>query len=347
MHTLTLTPPAHPVPVTKILIGNDVSTKLKTVIKTDSFDRIVLLYDSGIESIAKRIEHSIGTCILLPVSSGDSSKSLAEVERLTALMLDAGCTRKTLLVCIGGGMITDLGGFLASVFMRGIPCVLVPTSLLGMVDAAIGGKTAVNAGGRKNMLGTITHPMCVIVDLALLKDLPAAQFSEGLVEIIKIAAMVDRPFFEWLEENMQSVLKRKEPEISECVTRAIEAKVRIVENDDHDRDERLLLNFGHTIGHAVEALSLYTLSHGAAVSIGMIAEMTALQSKDLKRVSALLEAIHMPLTIPEFLTRDALWNVMKTDKKNEGGAVRCAVPVSIGEGAVHTITSEQFSVLFS
>ncbi len=346
VHTLTLTPPARERKPTKIVIGESLIDDLASALKTESFDRVVLLYDKGIEAIAQRIQKSLPSCISIPVPPGDASKSLQEVERITALMLDAGCTRNTLLICSGGGMLTDLGGFVAGVFMRGIACVLVPTSLLAVCDAAIGGKTAVNAGGRKNMIGTLSHPESVMIDLELLKKLPQAQFSEGLVEVIKIAAMVDAPFFSWLEENIGEVMKRTSTELSECVSRAIEAKVRIVEQDEHDRDTRLLLNFGHTIGHAVEALSRYKLSHGAAVSIGMIAEMKTLQSKDLKRVSDLLQAIAMPLSILDSMSADALWAVMLSDKKNENGAVRCAVPISIGEGAVKTLTGEQFLTLF-
>lgn len=354
MHTFTLNPPARERKPTNIMIGEGLVelpqggiSSLSTLLNTDTFDRIVLLYDQGIEAIAKKLEQSIGSSLMLPVARTDASKSLAEVERLTTLMLNAGCTRNTLLVCIGGGMITDLGGFLASIFMRGIPCILIPTSLLAMVDAAIGGKTAVNAGGRKNMLGRLTHPMSVIIDPALLNDLPDQQFFEGLVEVIKIAAMVDGPFFAWIESSIQKVLAREPQTVEECITRAIQAKIRIVEADDYDRDVRLLLNFGHTVGHAVEALSQYKLSHGAAVSIGMAAEMAMSHAKDAARILALLEAVHMPVRIPQSMNASALWTVMQTDKKSEHGAVRIATPVRLGEGAVTSVKQDQFLTLFA
>ncbi len=353
MHTLTLTPPVHEKKSTTIVIGEGLvetprwGVLMPSGYKVESFDRIVVLYDRGIEPIAIRLQQSIGESLLLPVESTDTSKSLKELERLTAQMLDAGCTRNTLLVCIGGGMITDLGGFLASIFMRGISCILIPTSLLAMVDAAIGGKTAVNAGGRKNMIGTLTHPMSVIVDPTLLKNLPDQQFFEGLVEVIKIAAMVDGPFFHWLESSMQKVLARDSLALDECITRAIQAKIRIVEADDFDRDVRLLLNFGHTVGHAVEALSQYKLSHGQSVSIGMAGEMAMSHAKDAARILALLEAVHMPVGIPDSMHANALWTLMQTDKKSEHGAVRIATPVRLGEGAVTSVTQDQFLTLFA
>lgn len=347
MRTLTLTPPVRSPSQTKILIGRGAGSAIPRETKLGAYDRIACVYDKSVASIARDIAGTLGECTMLPVESGDASKSLTEADRLAMRMLDAGCTKHSLLVCIGGGMVSDLGGFLASVFMRGIPCVLVPTSFLAMVDAAIGGKTAVNAGGRKNMIGSIAHPVCVAIDPVYLHGLAAPQIAEGMVEVIKIAAMVDRPFFEWLESSVSRILGGDAALLEECIVRAIEAKVRIVEQDDHDRDARLLLNFGHTVGHAVEALSRYELSHGAAVSIGMVAEMKALGSKGLERVSAVLKAIGTPLSLPPSMSMNALWEVMLSDKKNEKGTIRCAVPVRIGEGAVHSLSSDQFLTLFS
>lgn len=346
MHTLTLTPPAHKDKKTTIQIGRGMLQS--ELLKRSYAGHIVILYDEGVAAIARTVSAFLDSPTLIPVKSGDASKSLAEAERIVSSMLDAGCTRDALLVCIGGGMLTDLGGFVASIFMRGIPCVLIPTSMLGMVDAAIGGKTAVNVGGRKNMIGTVTHPESVLIDTALLDDLPPERFSEGLVEVIKIAAILDLPFFEWLEKNMQDILKKNHEIISECVLRAVQAKVHIVERDDSDRDARLLLNFGHTVGHAVEALSHYELSHGAAVSIGLLSEMR-LQADpaNTNRVRALLEAIAMPLLIPKKFSADALWSVMLSDKKNESGVVKVAVPKRLGEGKIHTLSRPAFDALFS
>lgn len=347
MHHITLTPPAHPPSSTDILVDAGVLADIASHTKSSGYDRVVLLADAGIRPIVDQIAAALPGVLRIDVKSGDASKSLAETERITGRMLDAGCTRNTLMVCVGGGMLTDLGGFVASVFMRGIHCVLVPTTLLGMADAAIGGKTAVNAAGRKNMIGTITHPRMVIADTGLLQGLPEPQLCEGLVEIIKIAAITDRPFFEWLEENIAGILKRDKNMIDDCVVRSIEAKVKIVEADTHDRDVRLLLNFGHTVGHAIEALSNYTMSHGNAVSIGMVAEMKLTGMKEADRVIALLKAVKAPIDVPKGSDAKKLWETMQNDKKNERGAVRMAVPVHLGEGAVHELTEKKFLTLFS
>lgn len=341
MHTVTLTPPARSSPGTSILIGPGALSAAGTYGKGS--ERVVMVFDEGIRYIAEKI--AIQDCIRISVKSGDASKSLTEVDRIVCLMLDAGCTRNTLLLCVGGGMITDLGGFVANVFMRGIQCVLVPTTLLAMVDAAIGGKTAVNAGSKKNMIGTIKHPVSVLIDTELLKALPDAQLAEGLAEVIKIAAMLDRPFFEWLERVMPQLLEREPGSLEECLLRSVSAKVKVVQADEHDRLERLLLNFGHTVGHAVEALSAYKISHGNCVSIGMAAEMKLAGFSDRDRITELCRRVGLPLEIPATMTLPDLWSIMQSDKKNENGTVKIAVPERLGEGSVQTLLQENFFTL--
>lgn len=346
MQTLTLIPPARPSKSTQILIGDGAIKKLSSLIG-DGYDRTLVLADEGIASIADGMCASLHNPVRIDIPKGDGSKSLAEADRIVGKMLKARCTRRTMLVCIGGGMLTDLGGFVASVFMRGIPSVLVPTTLLGMVDASIGGKNGVNAGSRKNMIGTVTHPAAVVIEMDLLKTLPEAQLKEGLVEVIKIAAMLDLPFFEWLEQNIGKILLRDVVVLEQCVARAVQAKVRVVEADEHDREERLLLNFGHTVGHAVEALSQYAVSHGAAVAIGMTAEMAMGETKEAPRVSALLRTLNIALSIPASMKPAEIWALMQSDKKNEGGEIRIAVPSNLGEGKVLSLREKEFQQLFS
>ncbi len=350
---IRLTPPARQHRATDIVIGSDILVGIGASLKSlGDFDATVVLYDRGVEFVAKKVQEGLAIADLknvqmIPVESGDDTKSLAEVDRIAAKMLGLGCGRSTLLIAVGGGMVTDLGGFVASVFMRGIPCVLVPTSMLAMVDAAIGGKTAVNCAAHKNMLGTITHPASVTIDLSLLQTLPDAQMAEGLVEVVKIAAIVDAPLFEWLEANVEFVLKRDSKAVEICVTKAIEAKVRTVETDEGDFTERLYLNFGHTVAHAVEALSQYKMPHGQAVSIGVAAEMAMTGFKDAKRVTSLLEKLGMPLTIPSAYSCDDLWQLMLVDKKSVKGTVRVAVPSEIGKGSLSTLARGAFDALFS
>ena len=196
------------------------------------------------------------------------------------------------------------------------------------------------------MIGSVSHPKAVLVDTTLLKDLPDAQLREGLVEIVKVAAILDVEFFSWLERTLDDVLRRKQSAVEECIARAIECKVRIVEDDEHDRTVRLLLNFGHSVGHAVEALSKYKMPHGQAVSIGMAAEMRAARFKDRPRVLLLLKKLRMPTDIPSAMSFKNLWKAMLVDKKTEKGKVRMSVPDRIGRGSVQELTKAQFRKLF-
>jgi len=345
MHTLTLSPPAGSSTSTRIRIGDHAISEIKNITKND--ENIVMIFDEGIRSIADDVASKIPNVVQIPVASGDVSKSLSEVDRIVALMLEHGCTRKSLIIAVGGGMLTDLAGFVASIYMRGIPCVLVPTTLLGMVDAAIGGKTAVNAGACKNIIGTITHPTDIFIDTSFLQSLPLPQMQEGLAEMIKIAAITDAPYFEWLQAAIPTFLKRDAKTIDEAVLLAVTAKMKIVEQDERDRDVRLLLNFGHTVGHAVEALSGFKISHGKAVSIGMCAEMNIARCSERKSIEHLLALAGLPLTIPEVMKGHDLWILMQSDKKNQQGEVKIAVPKRLGEGAIETISEKQFASLFA
>lgn len=346
MHTLFLQAPRKSQARTPIHLCASLEEGMAALGSLASFDAVVLLYDRNVEDIAKRVLHVIPSTLTVPVSSGEDSKALSEVERIASRMLELGCTKNTLLIACGGGMVTDLGGFVGSVFMRGIRTVLLPTTLLGMVDAAIGGKNGVNCAGHKNMIGTISHPSAVLIDLSLLRTLPDPQYADGMAEIIKIAAIADAPFFTWMEASLAGLLAREEGIVAECVERAIQAKIRIVEQDDADEDRRLWLNFGHTIGHAVEALSRYQLSHGQAISIGMIAELRSMSSALEKRVSALLQAFKLPVILPSPLSEEALFDLMSSDKKALHGDVRIAVPRAIGEGSVLVLRRDQFHSLF-
>jgi 3-dehydroquinate synthase len=348
MSIIHLTPPKKDRASHDIVVEAGASKKIGTLITSlGSFDAVIVLHDTNVRLIAEQICASIPGVKQIEIPHGDSSKSLSQIEKITQQMLALGCTRNTLLLNVGGGMVTDLGGFIGSIFMRGIPFIHVPTSLLAMIDAAIGGKTGVNAAGAKNILGTINFPKAVVVDTDFLKDLPDALLHEGLVEVVKIAAMRDKKFFEWLEKNLAQVLQKDEVGLTHCVTTAISLKAKTVEEDDSDTLVRLYLNFGHTVAHAVEALSHYSLSHGKAVSIGMVAEMTMAGFSDSDRVQVLLQQLDMPMAIPSEFKKEDVWNLMRSDKKNSKREVRIAVPKKLGEGEVRSIQKEDFDSLFS
>lgn len=343
MKPLKLTVPAQAKQTYHIVVDRNAIEEIAKLVKDiRDVDTCIVLYDKNIENVAEAISRSLGKCPMIAVPSGEQSKSLTQVSRIMEDMLLKGATRNSVLINVGGGMLTDLGGFIASVFMRGMRFVHVATSLLGMADASIGGKTGVDLGSMKNMIGTFAHPEAVIIDIDVLSSLPDEQLAEGLVEVVKMAAMVDSEFLGWLEENLHKVLDRDEQALTVCIQNAVRMKVEVVQKDEKDTGHRLWLNFGHTVGHAIEALSHFSVSHGKAVSIGMVCEMEMFNTKDKERVVALLEQLDMPTAIPlEYRTAE-LWEVMQNDKKVLGSDVRVAAPKSIGSGDVRTITFDEF-----
>lgn len=347
MPTIPLHPPSPPSRECPIIIDDGAIAQIPELMQKLEADRVAILYDKGVEEMAKTIQKSLPDAVLISVKSGEASKSLDEVSRIANELLKHGVTRKSLIVNVGGGMLTDLGGFVASIYMRGIRFLHVPTSMLGMVDAAIGGKTGVDLGTTKNILGTITHPQAIVIDTACLKTLPAQQLSEGLVEVVKMAAILDEAVFHWLEQHLTHILKRDTNSLIQCIANAAQMKADIVTDDEKEHGARMFLNFGHTVGHAVEAHAKFTIPHGQAVSIGMKAEMQMAKTEGAERVLALLHQLNMPIDLPSNVSLKDLWKLMQHDKKNVRGSVRMAVPVRIGKGEIQAITEKQFLLLGS
>lgn len=260
------------------------------------------------------------TTPIFTVPPGEQSKTLASVETLTSQMIASGCDKKTSVVALGGGMITDLAGFVASAFCRGVDLILIPTTLLAMVDAAIGGKTAVNLPEGKNMIGTYYFPKQVILQLSFLNTLPSAEWENGAVEILKIGLLADPDLFHHFSSFSTGAL----------IERAVEAKRRIVAQDPYETGKRALLNLGHTIGHALETLSCYTLSHGQAVAIGIVLEarlsckMGILPKADLVSIEKAFPPVALHFS-PEQIIHQ-----LKSDKKSKGGIPHFVLLEKIG-----------------
>jgi 3-dehydroquinate synthase len=214
--------------------------------------------------------------------------------------------------------------------------------MLAMVDAAIGGKTAVEVGGVKNILGTIHHPSAIVSDTDMLVQLPDTQLCEGIVEVVKKAAMLDMKVFSWLEKALPDILLRKDESLIRCIEEGARMKAVVVQADDRDASHRHFLNFGHTVGHAVESFSKFSISHGKAVSIGMVIEMRIAKTKGAERVEAMLKAMKMPTEIPGEFDREELWKIMQSDKKKKAGTTRLFVPRAIGEGIMIPLQKEAF-----
>jgi 3-dehydroquinate synthase len=270
---------------------------------------------------------------LITISAGEKMKSLEQAGVICEQMTAAGLDRQSFVVGLGGGMIGDVSGFVAAIFHRGIPHVQIPTTLLAMVDSSIGGKTAVNTRDGKNLIGAIHHPALVIDDVDVLKTLPARELRQGFAEIIKHAIIADAEMFAQLQNVDPDAI-----DLVPLIERNVAIKSRIVTRDERDETgERALLNFGHTIGHAIERADDYReLRHGEAISLGMVAasaismKRAGLPREQRNAIVDLLRKFELPLRLPANFPRERIFDALKFDKKFERGEIRFVVASQVG-----------------
>jgi len=317
-------------------LGEEVNQKLpdrvKCAVVTDS--NVGPLYA---ETVIKSLRAVGKEPHLITVPAGESSKSLSCSESVLGEMVRFGLDRKSFLVALGGGVIGDLGGFCASIYQRGIPYVQVPTTVLSQVDSSVGGKTGVNLPDAKNMVGCFHQPVHVIADLDTLNSLPKREWNEGFAEIIKHACIRDASMFTAIQDVAEG-----HGDIVGLIRRNIAIKAAIVEADEYETiGTRALLNFGHTLGHAIEAAAGYgKLLHGEAISLGLraaawlstqIAELTA---EDYEHIVALLKLFDLPVRLPDDFDTETLMRIARMDKKFENGKIRFVLLRKIGDAYV-------------
>jgi len=272
----------------------------------------------------------------LTFPAGEASKTRTQKAIMEDRLFSSGAGRDAVILAIGGGVTGDLAGFLAATWQRGVPVVQVPTTLLSMADAALGGKTAVNIEGGKNMIGSFHQPWGVYADTSVLSTLDDAFYVEGIAEIVKSAVIADAALFSWLEGAVDRILTRDAAALEHALLACLTIKGRVVRRDELETGRRAVLNFGHTIAHALESVSGYTLRHGPAVSIGMCLEgrlavnETGFSPKHVTRLEALLQRFGLPTRIPSGLPVDDVVTATNRDKKNRGGSVHYALPRKIG-----------------
>lgn len=325
----------------RVVLGDGVEARLPELLAELRPDGAVVVCDGGVAALAERIATAIGAIECVPVDPRPPVKSLAAAADLADRLHAAGATRATALVAVGGGTLTDLAGFVASIYLRGLPCVLCPTTTLAMCDAALGGKNGVDHQGLKNRLGTIRQPELIVADVRWLRSLPDALFHEGLVEVVKKAAVLDAANFQALERSAHALAAREPDATLTAVQMAVAMKMSVVLADERERDRRRALNFGHTIGHALESLAAGHQRHGMAVAMGLVAECRAAEVADdvTDRIEVLLRTIGVPVRIPtELADPDRLWQLARRDKKAMHGSVPMYVPTRIGHGATVELT---------
>jgi 3-dehydroquinate synthase len=289
----------------------------------------------------------------LVVPAGEQSKSRAQWAALSDQLLDRGFGRDSAIVALGGGVIGDLAGFVAATYLRGIPCLQVPTTLLAMLDASVGGKTGVDTSHGKNLIGAFHPPAAVVADPLVLRTLPEREYRAGLAEAVKHGLIADAGYFAWLGDSAAAIARRDETTLATLVRRSVEIKAAVVGEDEREGGRRAILNAGHTVAHAVEHASGYALAHGEAVALGLVAECELAEGMGIGRrglgaeVAALLRRLGLPVRLEDGLPRDRVLAAMAADKKNRAARVRFALPRDVGTmypGEQWTVAAEDRAI---
>jgi 3-dehydroquinate synthase len=267
---------------------------------------------------------------------GETSKTREQWARLTDALLREGYGRDSGIVALGGGVAGDLAGFVAATFLRGIPVVQVPTTLLAMVDASVGGKTGVDTPQGKNLIGAFHPPAAVLADVAVLATLPERDYLGGMAEAVKHGLIADPAYFAWMEAHTGALRAREPAALTQLVRRSVEIKADVVSGDEREAGRRAILNAGHTVAHALERATAYAIPHGEAVSLGLVAECALAEGLGVApaglcgRVSALLAGLGLPVRLHPALPPDPVVAAMASDKKNRAARVRFALPRDLG-----------------
>jgi 3-dehydroquinate synthase len=276
---------------------------------------------------------------VLEIPPGEEQKTLEAAGGLYEKLTGAYAERTTPVIALGGGVVGDLAGFVAATYMRGVPLVQVPTTLLAQVDSSIGGKTAVDHGRLKNMIGAFYQPRLVVADVATLKTLPEVEFANGMAEAVKMAAILSKNLFDYIEKNIEKARALDTAVLEEIVSRNAQIKARVVAKDEKESNLRAILNFGHTVGHAVEAVSAFGLKHGQAVAIGMVAEarisnrVGRMKEDEVIRLKQVIDKAGLPVDIPALDIREVM-TVMRHDKKVTGNKIRFVLLNAIGDAYI-------------
>lgn len=293
-----------------------------------------------LDKLTQTLESAGVTVIPIVLPDGEAYKNAETLSKIYDALLQNRCERSTTLVALGGGVIGDLTGYAAATYLRGVPFIQIPTTLLSQVDSSVGGKTGINHPLGKNMIGAFYQPQLVLADIDTLKTLPPREFSAGMAEVIKYGLIRDAEFFDWLETNIVKLMVQDEAAISEAIYRSCQNKAEVVARDEHENGERALLNLGHTFGHAIEnAMGYGVWLHGEAVAAGtmMAADLSRrmgwLTDAEIKRMHAILTAANLPLDPPK-LGADKYLELMQLDKKVSDGKIRLILQQGIGKSVI-------------
>jgi 3-dehydroquinate synthase len=305
----------------------------------------VIITDENIASSHSKKFEGWKTIVIKP---GEQSKQQETVNYIIRELINTKADRNTFIIGAGGGVVTDIAGYVASIYMRGVKFGFVPTTILAMVDASIGGKNGIDVGTYKNLVGAIRQPEFLLYDYSFLQTLPESQWINGFAEIIKHASIKDAELFSMLENNTLEYFQSSSEKIDELIKRNVSIKCKVVSEDEFETGERKLLNFGHTLGHSIE--NIYELPHGNAVSIGMAAacdisnKINNFSTAEATRVKELIKAYHLPIELD--FNSDKIWEVLLMDKKRTGETMNFILLNKIGEAIIKPVPLTQLRNFF-
>jgi 3-dehydroquinate synthase len=352
-----------------IFIGNGLLSNCEEILKKFVLKRkVILIHDnffslknkdneqfiSFVETI-KKLTESVN---LIGIPGGDKSKNISQLDYILEESLSFKIDRSSLIIAFGGGVIGDLAGFAASILLRGIDFVQIPTTLLAQVDSSVGGKTGINSSKSKNLIGSFHQPIAVIADIDMLKTLPKREFLAGLVEVIKYGLIYDVEFFNSLEDNYKDILNYDKFKLNEVISKSCEIKTLIIKNDEKENGKRALLNLGHTFGHAIESFGKYdgTIIHGEAVSIGIClafrlsSKMGYCPQVETDRVVRFFKKLTLPTSLQELInlpiTTSEMLKKFKYDKKNKNNQLTFILNEKIGKSFIKNNMDENILIEF-
>lgn len=293
-----------------------------------------------LSALQQSLENAGVKVIPIVLPDGEAYKNAETLNKIYDALLENRCERSTTLIALGGGVIGDLTGYAAATYLRGVPFIQIPTTLLSQVDSSVGGKTGINHPLGKNMIGAFYQPQVVLADIDTLRTLPEREFSAGMAEVIKYGLIRDAEFFAWIEENIADLMSLDEQALSYAIYRSCQNKAEVVARDEHENGERALLNLGHTFGHAIEnAMGYGVWLHGEAVAAGTVMaadlskKMEWLRSDDINRIITIFKAARLPVTAPN-LGVDKYLDLMSMDKKVADGKIRLILQQAIGKSVI-------------
>ncbi len=337
-----------------IVIGDGLLTQLsETLAAACPVARYAVIADATVaEKFGRAVleaANRVAPSDLFTFPAGERNKTAEQWQELSERLLAAGLGRDGAIVALGGGVSGDLAGFVAATYMRGVPYIQIPTTLLAMIDSSIGGKTGVDTAHGKNLIGAFHQPRAVVADVTTLSELPPVHFAAGMAEALKHGAIADREYVDWIERDRQAILARDTEALVELVRRSVQIKAAVVAEDERETGKRAILNFGHTVAHAIEAASGYEVLHGEAVAMGMVAEAelgTRIGVTEAGTSEALREALisfNLPIDPPKKSPAHLL-EAMQRDKKVRAGSVRFALLKRVGEPARRNTDNWTFEV---